>query len=256
VPKSLKTKSVTARTQPQGESSIAGKTNADTKAATSGKAANSQTRQKILQLLKQCGGLDSQALAAQLGISAMAVRQHLYSLQEQQLVSYQEEVRAMGRPAKLWQLTPAADQFFPHGYADLTLSLLQSITTTFGEAGLTQLLTVRTEEQLANYQQAIPTEASLEQRLQLLVELRTREGYMAEVQPSAEPSALQNEWLLIENHCPICVAATACTGLCANELAVFRAVLGDGATIERTEHLVAGARRCVYQVSERRVGDQ
>jgi predicted ArsR family transcriptional regulator len=54
-------------------------------------------------------------------------------------------------------------------------------------------------------------------------------------------------FLLIENHCPICAAATACTGLCARELEVFQRVLGQ-VTIERTEHILAGARRCVYRV--------
>jgi hypothetical protein len=54
---------------------------------------------------------------------------------------------------------------------------------------------------------------------------------------------------LVERHCPICVAATACTGLCRNELEVFQDVLGPEVRIERTEHIVAGASRCAYRVS-------
>jgi predicted ArsR family transcriptional regulator len=45
--------------------------------------------------------MDSQELASRLGVSAMAVRQHLYALQEERRVTYQEEPHAMGRPAKL-----------------------------------------------------------------------------------------------------------------------------------------------------------
>jgi predicted ArsR family transcriptional regulator len=53
---------------------------------------------------------------------------------------------------------------------------------------------------------------------------------------------------LIENHCPICIAARACQNLCRSELAIFQSVLGADAVVERTEHLLAGARRCAYRI--------
>ncbi|QYO63918.1 helix-turn-helix transcriptional regulator [Leptolyngbya sp. 7M] len=207
------------------------------------KSATNRTRRAIVNILKQQGATDAQELASHLSISAMAVRQHLYALQAEQLVTYYEEAREMGRPAKLWQLTPAADRLFPDGYADLTLSLLDSVKEAFGEAGLEQLLDVRTRHQLEAYQSAIPAQTSLGQKLEALASLRTEEGYMAEIQTLDEGT-----FLLIENHCPICAAATACTGLCARELEIFQRILLD-AVVERTEHIIAGERRCVYRVS-------
>lgn len=212
-----------------------------------------KTRRAIVQILKQEGSLDAETLASRLEITAMAVRQHLYALQDEHLVTYQEQSRPMGRPAKLWQLTAAADRFFPDGYADLTVSLLNSVKEAFGEAGLERLLEVRTRQQLEAYNSQIKSKRlaqgatakqPLKQRLQQLVEIRTNEGYMAEVQTQADGS-----FLLIENHCPICAAATACTGLCAKELEIFQSVLGDRVSIQRVEHIVAGARRCAYQIS-------
>lgn len=199
-----------------------------------------RTRRAIVNLLKQSGAMDSQDLATRLGVSAMAIRQHLYALQDEQLVRYEEETRAMGRPVKLWRLTPAADRLFPDGYAELTLGLIQSVIEAFGEAGLEKLLDVRTQHQLTAYQGQIPAQASLKQKLDILAALRSEEGYMAEVQRLEDGS-----FLLIENHCPICAAATACTGLCARELEIFQQILGD---VERTEHIVSGSRRCVYRV--------
>ena len=35
-------------------------------------------------------------------------------------------------------------------------------------------------------------------------------------------------FILAENHCPICVAAKSCQGLCREELDLFRAALGPG----------------------------
>jgi predicted ArsR family transcriptional regulator len=207
------------------------------------KSATVRTRRAILKLLKLEGAMDALALASRLNVTAMAVRQHLYALQEEQLVTYQEESRSMGRPAKLWQLTPAANNLFPERYAELTLSLLDSMKQAFGEEGLDRLLEIRTRQQIADYGEKLPSYASLEQRLEALAAKRTDEGYMAEVQSLEDGS-----FLLIENHCPICAAAMACTGLCRQELEVFQTVLGQDTVIERTEHIVAGERRCVYQV--------
>lgn len=50
----------------------------------------------------------------------------------------------------------------------------------------------------------------------------------------AESQTLEDgSFLLIENHCPICAAATACTGLCEQELTIFQSVLGENVKVER-----------------------
>jgi len=200
-----------------------------------------RTRRAIVNLLKQTDAMDSQDLAAHLGVSAMAIRQHLYALQAEKLVTYSESGRPMGRPVKLWRLTPAANRLFPDGYAELTLGLLESAREAFGEEGLNRLLDLRTAHQLAAYEAQIHAEAELSQKLARLANLRTTEGYMAEVQCLEDGS-----FLMVENHCPICAAATVCTGLCERELQIFQQVLGHD--IERTEHIVAGSRRCAYRI--------
>ncbi len=188
--------------------------------------------------------MDARQIAQRLHLSAMAVRLHLYALAAERLVTYEEETRPLGRPAKLWRLTPAADHLFPEGYAELTQSLLSSIRQAFGKAGLERLLALRTREQIAAYRRRMTGQAALAKRLKTLAAIRTEEGYMADVKREAGGA-----FLLVENHCPICAAAVACTGLCAKELEVFQAVLGTDVTVTRTEHIVAGARRCAYQVA-------
>ncbi|MGV0028290.1 helix-turn-helix transcriptional regulator [Phormidesmis priestleyi] len=203
-----------------------------------------RTRRAIVQRLKQEGALDAETLASQFNITAMAVRQHLYALQKEGLVTYQEEARPMGRPAKRWELTSAADRFFPDRYADLTLGLINSVKEAFGEAGFDRLLEVRTREQIEAYQAIVPRNQSLHQRLEALAQQRTEEGYMAEVVVQADGT-----FLLAEKHCPICAVATVCTGLCRTELEIFQATLGKDVIIERIEHILEGDRRCVYRVT-------
>ncbi len=202
-----------------------------------------RSRRAILDLLKQDGPQDAQRLASQLGVSAMAVRQHLYSLQAEKLVDYREEPRPVGRPAKLWRLTPAADRFFPNGHAELTIGLIDSMKTAFGEAGMEKLLAARSATQAQDYGGQVKASATLKQKLEALAAIRSAEGYMAAVESLGE-----GRYRLVENHCPICEAAATCSGLCAAELSVFRMVLGDEVEIERSDHILAGARRCAYEV--------
>ncbi len=72
--------------------------------------------------------------------------------------------------------------------------------------------------------------------------MRSEEGYMAKVEQD------DDSWLFIENHCPICAAATACQNFCRSELALFSEIVGDDGSIEREQYLLNGAGRCVYRV--------
>ncbi|HEY9658751.1 MAG TPA: hypothetical protein V6C65_09895 [Allocoleopsis sp.] len=61
------------------------------------------------------------------------------------------------------------------------LGITNSVKQVFGEAGLDRLLEVRSQQQLESYNQQMKGKRSLKQRLNKLVEIRTHEGYMAEV---------------------------------------------------------------------------
>jgi predicted ArsR family transcriptional regulator len=202
-------------------------------------------RAAVLALVKREGPAAADALAAQLGVTAMAVRQHLQALEQEGLVSQVEADRrpARGRPARLWRTTADGDRRFADAHAGLTIELIRQMRAAFGEAGLGRLLSLRTAEQAAAYRAEIDPRAPLRARLEALAAIREREGYMAELREDAAG------FLLLEHHCPVCAAARACTGLCREELALFGAVLGEDVTVERTAHLLAGAGRCAYRIT-------
>jgi predicted ArsR family transcriptional regulator len=206
-----------------------------------------RTRHAILKFLKTNGPADAGQIAQHVTLTAMAVRQHLYELQAQQLVVAEERPAPLGRPAKYWQLTRKADRLFPQAYAELSLSLIDAVDRAFGENGLQRVINARCQQQLALYREQIPASLPLKEKLKRLVRIRTTEGYMAELKPEKEGS-----FLLVENHCPICAAATACQRFCSTEQDLFRTVLGTNVSIDRVEHIVAGDRRCAYRIEERR----
>ncbi len=203
----------------------------------------SNTRRAIVKLLKAEGALDAARMARRLRLTAMAVRQHLYELQREKLVTAEERPVALGRPAKYWQLTREADRLFPDAYAELSVALIDALADAFGDAGLKRVVDTRCARQQEEYSRRIPRSLSLKEKLQKLARTRTEEGYMAEVKPTGKGT-----FLLVENHCPICAAATACQGFCVAELDLFRAVLGPQVVVERVEHIVSGDRRCAYRI--------
>jgi predicted ArsR family transcriptional regulator len=203
-----------------------------------------KTRRAIVKLLKTEGPIDSAQLARQLGVTTMAVRQHLYALQKEGLVSSEERSGPVGRPSKFWQLTREADRLFPDAYAELNVALIDALQDTFGAEGLNRVLSARCARQRSDYAKRILPADPLEKKLNELAFVRTEEGYMAEVRNEGD-----GRYLLVENHCPICAAANACQGFCTTELELFRSILGPGVKVERVEHIVSGDKRCAYRVT-------
>ena len=204
-------------------------------------------REKLLFQLKLRGAQTASALAGRLGITEVAARQHLTRLEAEGLVVYEERAGAVGRPARIYSMTPAAQSRFPDTHAELTVDLLDAARAVFGENGIDRLVAERGKRQLETYRASIrAADSSLRARVEALARIRSDEGYMADVERTEDGG-----FLLIENHCPICAAASACQGLCREELVLFRRVLGRDVKVERSEHALSGARRCAYRITPR-----
>ena len=160
------------------------------------------------------------------------------------LAEAKAEVRGVGRPTQVWHLTAAGHARFPDTHSELTVQLLQTVRETFGEDAIERLIDVRERQTQALYEREMQGVVGLKARVERLAQLRSREGYMA--QCSEQPDGAL---ILVENHCPICAAATACQGFCRAELQVFEQVLQ--AKVERVEHIQLGARRCAYRIAQR-----
>ncbi|MBF7979794.1 MULTISPECIES: metalloregulator ArsR/SmtB family transcription factor [Rahnella] len=197
--------------------------------------------ERLMTLLKTRGEMQASDAGHLLGTTGEAARQQFVKLAKDGLVEAKAVSQGVGRPAQYWQLTAKGHAHFPDAHADLTVQLLQLIRTSLGESALDQLITSRESQTLDNYRQAMKGANSLEERLQRLTAIRTREGYMADWTLQEDGS-----YLFVENHCPICAAATTCQGFCRAERDVFRDVLE--ANVERTEHILQGARRCAYVI--------
>ncbi|HEN3565379.1 TPA: transcriptional regulator [Yersinia enterocolitica] len=197
--------------------------------------------ERLLMLLKTRGPLQATDAGKILGTTGEAARQQFVKLAKDGLAVAVAQAKGVGRPIQLWQLTEAGNARFPDAHSELTVQLLRMVRTKLGEEALNLLIDTREQETRELYCQAMNGANSIGERVERLVAIRSQEGYMAECQTQADGSIL-----LIENHCPICAAATHCQGFCRAELDVFRQALQ--APVERTEHILSGSRRCVYRV--------
>lgn len=201
-----------------------------------------KTTDKIIQLLKVHGELNAKTLADELGITTMGVRQHLQALENTEEVIYTDRKVARGRPARYWSLTTKSHSSFDDRHEELTVQLIDSVREIFGECGLDDLITHREQTAFNAYQSALQDCISLQEKLETLARLRSDEGYMATIQKEG------NSYWLLENHCPICAAASHCLNFCRSELSLFQQLFQEQAEITREEHIIEGARRCAYRV--------
>jgi len=91
------------------------------------------------------GALPSSTMAEELGISSMAVRQHLKDLQNEGDVLSSDISGGKGRPAKYWELTDHTSRHFRDSHRDLILDLLENMKRSLGPEGMDRILEKRGE---------------------------------------------------------------------------------------------------------------
>ncbi|MGN6661607.1 MAG: helix-turn-helix transcriptional regulator [Achromobacter mucicolens] len=204
-----------------------------------------QPADRVLMTLKTRGPQSIAVIARAMDVTAEAVRQQMTRLHADGLVDAESRSAGRGRPTQIWFLTAAGHGRFPDTHAEMTVQMIAAVRQVFGDEGIDKLVQVRENAMLNVYQQAMQDAPDLKARLERLVDVRSAEGYMAELRED------EAGFVFIENHCPICSAAKACMGFCRSELELFRKVLGECVQVYREEHILDGARSCAYRVSNR-----
>ncbi|MFC0878767.1 helix-turn-helix transcriptional regulator [Saccharicrinis sp. FJH2] len=202
------------------------------------------TSDQILMLLKMRGAITAHVIAKELGITKEGARKHLLNLASENLVKTTIKSEGVGRPSTYYSLTDKASAGFPDTHADITVQLLKSVKKLLGDNALNLLITDRETVIYNKYAGEMADTEKIEQKLDILCKVRSEEGYMAEWKKE------NDTYYLIENHCPICAAATECQGFCRSELHNFQQLLGNKYEINRTEYIIDGGNRCVYKIEE------
>ncbi|MBP1989318.1 helix-turn-helix transcriptional regulator [Paenibacillus eucommiae] len=202
------------------------------------------TRKVILSMLKTQGQLSVANMSEQLGVTKMAVRRHLNTMEQEGLLNTRLVHQPMGRPANLYFLTDRADSLFPKNYELLTLDLLGELLEEEGQQRIEFLFKRRESKLTAKYQSRMQAD-SLKERVSELVNIQNENGYMVDWVQQEEG------FIVSEHNCPIAQVAVQFEQACQCELSLFQNLLD--AEVERTECLAKGGTKCVYVIQGRPV---
>ncbi|MCP4006153.1 MAG: hypothetical protein GY725_18370 [bacterium] len=204
------------------------------------------TRDLLLEILKRRGESDVSGLAQKLGISGVAVRQHLGGLERDGVLTHRQERRPVGRPVRLYRLTDEAEQHFPQSNDRVALDLLALVENQIGVGVIDDAIEARAEDLIRRYREQLQGAKSWKQKLELLAAIRDSEGFLCSVE-SVSAEEAQDGARLVHHHCPVASVATQHPQFCAFELKLLKTVLNEPA-LKRTEHLGAGGNTCSYQL--------
>ncbi len=199
---------------------------------------------RILRALKTHGPQTAAALAVDVSVTPVAVRQHLDRLAAAGLVASEDHREGVGRPRRYWRLTGSGRQEgFADRHAALAVELLEAVRVLFGTRGLDDLIRQREEAMLARYRERLARVDGLAERVAELARIRDAEGWMTQVQEDGGGG-----FWLVEHHCPIHEAALAFPGLCRPVPELFAAALGADVRAEPALPGQEGAGRCAYRI--------
>lgn len=203
-------------------------------------ATQAPTREAALTLMLRQGEATAAQLAEALSVSVQVMRRHLRALEEEGLVEASPAPEGPGRPSNRWKLTAAGRRHFPNGSEQFALGLLGSMAASLPNGMVDQLLQRQATEQASDYRRQIG-DGSLQERLERLVDLRRREGYVAEFCSNPDGPG----WIISEFHCSVMSIAERFPCVCDQELQMIRRTFPD-CHVERVHWLLDGAQACGF----------
>jgi predicted ArsR family transcriptional regulator len=187
--------------------------------------ADGRTRDRVAQLLLERGSATAAEVGAELGLSPAAIRKHLDAMLADHLVEAREArprgPRGRGRPAKVFLLTAAAREGFPHLYDDIATSALRWISEHGGPAAVDAFAATQVSALEERCRTAL-CEAGDDPiaRAEALARALTAEGY------AANATTIASGGQLCQHHCPVAHVAAEFPELCDAETEVISRLIG------------------------------
>jgi predicted ArsR family transcriptional regulator len=201
-----------------------------------------QTRQLILNYLKQHGQATVDELAEMLKLTTVTVRHHLDILRSEGLVS-EPEVKhrsSPGRPQYTFSLTVKASAHFPKQYASLAANVLAELKATAPRA--VNVIFEGVANRLGAEAAPPAPGDSIPKRLNRAIAFLNERGYVAHWERASQG------YLLHTNNCPYAGLPDEHPELCGMDSALVSRLLG--LPVECTGRLAEGAGSCAYLVRE------
>ncbi len=200
-----------------------------------------QTRQIILNYLKEHGPTTVDKLVEVLNLTSVTVRHHLDILRTEGLVA-EPVIRhrtSRGRPQYLYALTEKASQYFPKNYDDLASKILAEIKAASTPQGVNVIFEGVASRFAAEAPRPVPGEP-ITNRLDRAVAFLNTRGYVAHWEGTSEGFVLHT------CNCPYEALAPQNRELCGMD----KALIGNlvGAAPQCLTRVADGSSSCAYLI--------
>ncbi|HYZ02944.1 MAG TPA: helix-turn-helix domain-containing protein [Candidatus Binatia bacterium] len=203
----------------------------------------SSGRRAVVEWIKREGEASTEEIAAALGVTVGAVRQHLAALEADGLVAHREERSGPGRPRRRHCLTPAGEGLWPKRYGQLANQVLGLVEQSDPEL-VDLVFEGRARDRVRRARHRLE-DKGFDDRVRELAAILDEDGYLADCEKVEE-----GFWRIVEHNCAILDVAARYGAACRSEIRFLREAMPD-AEIERVRHIVSGGHVCAYEVRAR-----
>lgn len=201
------------------------------------------TRKKIILHLKKAEHMTVAELSNVIGITPMAVRQHLMSLEKRGIVHYTTKKYGIGRPVFQYRLTEKAKDIFPKSYFSLVRDMLEGIEKMDGREKLDTLFRQRKDRMVTEKMRELEAANNADDRVKRFAASIDRDGFMVEME---EDDA---SWRVKQFNCMLSGVAGEYPEACKYELELYREIHGQ--SVKRIQCQREGAVACIYEIPKK-----
>lgn len=195
------------------------------------------SRERVLHTLLIRERCTINELAEAVEINPISVRHHIAKLEAEGLVRSEEERHGVGRPRRMYFLTEKGREQFPTRYIRLTLRLLEQLKETLPAPVVERLFAQVALEMAAGYRSEAEG-LSTEQRLELVRQLLTNEGFNVEVEKT------DKAYLIRESNCPYFHVGQNHPEVCSVDQTLISTILEVPA--QKIQCMLHGDAHCTY----------
>ncbi len=210
-----------------------------------GNAVMQETRQYILEILKECGQATVDDIVGELRkrrgkITAVTARHHLARLQQDGLITSPKlrHRNTPGRPQHVYALTEVAWSYFPNNYQRLSVELLKQLRAHLPIEDVTTILEGVAEGLAAI---SIP-DGPTSERLDAAISYLNKQGY------DAHWETINEGYLLLVKNCPYYHITSEDKLLCPMDVRLIASLLD--VTPRPIDRISAGAPACSYVIPD------
>jgi predicted ArsR family transcriptional regulator len=205
------------------------------------------TRRRVLDLIAADGPVSAAELAADLVLTAAAIRRHLAVLEVERQIAVHDGgapgPARRGRPAKRYVVTPAGQAALSQQYSELASQALRFVAEIGGADAVRSFAEKRVRDLEVRHADAL-AEAGDDpaRRAQVLADGLAIDGFAATARPVPGGHAIQ----LCQGHCPVQDVASEFPELCEAEAHAFSRMLG--VHVQRLATLARGGHVCTTNI--------